>query len=143
MQNEVAHIDYNIRHCLSKSTGCPIVEDREYWLKKMMYWQIELENHPDIIKRDAAHRLFASNLETLSENVAIRLGIVFTGTAYQHGVLYSEFVRGSFECRVHCVDVENVMGILKSSITRDEKKAEIKRILDIYSINQEQAQFSL
>lgn len=143
MPDDLSHIESNIRSCLIRSTACPIEENREYWVKKMLYWQMELESNNTVLRRDQAHKVFALNLDRISENIAIRLGIIYNGYIYQKGILFSEFTRGSFECQVHCRDVESIHGIIKSDISKEEKKAEIKRILDIYSINQEQAQFSL
>lgn len=137
MLNELTYIERNLRDCLFNSTSCPVDTDRSYWIKQLLFWQLELENCPDLIKRDDAHTKYKNKLKITSEIVATRLGIIFNGIVYIRGVLHSEFTRGSFECQVYCEDVEVIWRILQTNVSPEEKKNEVKHILDIYSINQE------
>lgn len=141
MSYDLPHIDKCIRESLARSTACPIEEDRDYWLQRVLYWQLQLESHPDVIKRDLAHKVFVRNLDNLSERMAQHLDMRYDGYSYINGVLHAEFHRESFECVVHCVDVENIMFIIKSRLSNEEKRKQIEDILNIYSVNHERAQF--
>lgn len=134
---ELEDIQREIRNALHKSLECPLEEDRLFWIKCLMYWQIQLEMHPSIEERDRKHKEFEDHIRKVAIDVASRTGLVFDDISYQQGIMHCDFMRGIFECRVHCRDVEVIYHILNSNITKTEKEAQIKQILDTYSLSEE------
>lgn len=133
--DNLAYVQSKIRECLLKSTECPVEDDRHYWLKTLAYWQMELEECRQVKERDLRHVSLIQDIDNIATKVANILGLKSGGPVYQQGTLYFDFVLGACECRVFCRDVEVIYSLLKERT--DERIAEAKRILNMYSINQE------
>lgn len=133
--DNLAYVQSKIRECLLKSTECPVEDDRHYWLKTLAYWQMELEECRKIKERDLKHVALIPEIDDKATKIAKILGLESGGPVYQQGTLYFDFVHGACECRVFCRDVEVIHGLLKE--VTDERVSEAKRILNMYSINQE------
>jgi len=134
---ELEDIRREIRDAVFRSLECPIEEDRLFWIKCLMYWQIQLELHPQMEERDQKHKDFEEHIRKVANDVAQRTGLCFDDISYIRGVMHCDFVRGVFQCRVHCRDVEVIFYLLNSKLTPEEKQTQIKQILDTYSLSEE------
>lgn len=134
---ELADIEREIKNALQKSLECPIEEDRLFWIKCMMYWQIQLEMHPDLEARDRKHDEFEKHIKNLATDIANRTDLIFNDIVYRQGVMYADFNHGIFECSVHCRDVEVIYHVLNSKLAKEEMEAQIKQILDTYAMSEE------